>query len=38
LSVLSLIFLVESLLFQIYWIKPCIFFREVGMKCLRRFE
>ena len=37
LPVLSFIFLVESFLFQIYWIKPCIFFREVRTKCLRRF-
>ena len=37
LPVLSRIFLVESFLFQINWIKPCIFFREVRMKCLCRF-
>jgi hypothetical protein len=37
LPVLFLIFLGESFLFQIYWIKPSIFFREVRMKCLRRF-
>ena len=37
LPVLSLIFVVESFLLQIYWIKPSIFVREVRMKCLRRF-
>jgi hypothetical protein len=36
LPVLFLIFRGESFLFQIYWIKPSIFFREVRMKCLRR--
>jgi hypothetical protein len=37
LPVLSVIFLVESVLFQIYWNKPCIFVWEVRMKCLCRF-
>ena len=37
LPVLSLIFLVESFLFHIYWLIPSIFGREVRMKCLCRF-
>jgi hypothetical protein len=37
LPVLSLLFLIESFLFRIYWIKPSIFGREVRMKCLYRF-
>jgi len=35
--VLCLIFVIEPFLCQTYGIKPCIFFREVRMKSLRRF-